>query len=94
MYPRLFSRLDQADAVRKRIASAAGSWMLGDHMQTATSYADPAVGAVFISLGVSELELAHIDVDAGARAEDVRERLAQYARKGAPGLMAHEWAHE
>ena len=67
---------------------------VGDHMQTATSYADPAIGAVFISLGVSEPEPARIDVDAGVRAEDVRERLAQYARKSAPGKMAHEWAHE
>jgi hypothetical protein len=68
--------------------------MLGDHMQTAISYVDPAIGAVCISFGVSDLELAHIDVDAGARAEEVRGRLAQYARKSAPGLMAHEWAHE
>jgi hypothetical protein len=67
---------------------------VGDHMQTATSYADPAIGAVLISLGVSELELARMDVDAGAREEDLRERLAQYARKSAPGLMAHEWAQE
>lgn len=88
------ARLDQADAVRTRIASAAGSWMLGDHMQTATSCADPAIGAAFISLGVSELELARIDLDAGARAEDARERLAQCAPKSAPGLMAHESAHE
>ena len=44
--------------------------------------------------GVSKPELARIDVDAGARAEDLRERLAQYARKNAPGLMAREWAHE
>jgi hypothetical protein len=71
-----------------------GSLDVGDHMQTATSYADAAIGAASISLGVSELELARIDVDAGARAEDMRERLAQYARKSAPGLMAHEWAHE
>ena len=38
--------------------------------------------------------LEALSVDAGARAEDVRERLAQYARKSAPGLMADEWAHE
>jgi hypothetical protein len=63
-------------------------------MQTATSHADPAIGAAFISLGVFELQLARIDVVAGARAEDVRERLALYARKSARGLMAHEWAHE
>jgi hypothetical protein len=83
VYPRPFSRLDQADAVRTRIASANGSWMFGDHMQTATSYADPAIGAVFTAFGVSE-----------ARAEDMGERLAQYARKSAPRLMAREWSHE
>jgi len=63
-------------------------------MQTAASYADPAIGAVFIPLGVSELELARIDADARTRAEDVGEGLAQYVWKSAPGLMAHEWAHE
>jgi hypothetical protein len=78
--------------------SAAGSSRrrldVGDHMQTATSYADPAIGAVFASLCVSELELARIDADASARAEDVGKGLAQYAWKSAPGLMAHEWAHK
>jgi hypothetical protein len=72
---------------------------VGGHMQTATSHADPAIGAVFtsaipISLYVSELELARIDSDTRSRAEDVRERNAQYAWKRAPGLMAHKWAHE
>jgi hypothetical protein len=38
--------------------------------------------------------LEAFSVDVGARAEDVRERLAQCARKSSPGLMAHEWAHE
>jgi hypothetical protein len=38
--------------------------------------------------------LEALSVDAGTRAEDVRERLAQYTRKSAPGLMADGWAHE
>jgi len=71
-----------------------GIFDVGDHMQTAASYADPAIGAVFIPLGVSELELARIDADARTRAEDVGERLAHYTRKRAPGSMAHQWAHE
>jgi hypothetical protein len=50
-------------------------------MQAATSCADPAIGAVFISLDVSEPEIARIDADAIARAEDVGEGLAQYAWK-------------
>ena len=66
----------------------------GDRMQTATSFADPAIGGSFIPLDVSELELARIDADASARAEDVGKGLAQYAWKSAPGLMAHEWAHK
>jgi hypothetical protein len=41
-----------------------GSLDVGNHMQTALSHADSAIGA------------------------------AQYARKSAAGLMAHEWAHE
>jgi len=44
-------------------------------MQTATSFADPAIGASFIPLDVSELEPARIDADARARAEDVRKAL-------------------
>ena len=63
-------------------------------MQTVTSYAGPVIGAVFTSSWVSEFELARIDADASARAEDVGEGLAQYVWKSAPGLMAHEWAHE
>ena len=94
LYPRPFSRWIKADAARTRIAGTAGSSMLGDRMQTATSSADPAIGAVSIPLGVSELELARIDADARARAEDVRERLAQCQWKSAPGLMARECAHE
>jgi hypothetical protein len=38
--------------------------------------------------------LEALSVDTGARAEDVREKLGQYARKSAPGLMPHERAHE
>jgi hypothetical protein len=73
-----------------------GCW--GPHADS-PSHADPAIGAVFtsaipISLYVSELELARIDSDTRSRAEDVRERNAQYAWKRAPGLMAHKWAHE
>jgi hypothetical protein len=68
--------------------------MLGDRMQTATSFADPAIGAVSVPLGVFELELARIDADARARAEDVREALAQCEWKSAPGLLARECAHE
>jgi hypothetical protein len=63
-------------------------------MLTATSYADPAIGAVLTSLGVCGLEPARIDVDAGARAEGARVGIAQYARTSAPGLMAHECAHK
>jgi hypothetical protein len=48
-------------------------------MQTATSHADRAIGGVFVSSGVSERELARVDADAKARAEDVGEGLAQYA---------------
>jgi|SRR5271168_4152130 len=91
--PAAIQPLNQTDPART-VCQHRGILDVGDHMQTATSYADPSIGAVFISLGVSEFELARIDVDAGARAEDVRERLAQYARKGAPGLLAHEYAHE
>jgi hypothetical protein len=65
--------------------------MLGPHRQTARSCADAAIGAVPISLGVSKLEVARID--ARARVEEVRERLAPYAWKDAPELLAHEWAH-
>ena len=67
---------------------------VGDYMQTATCHAQPAIGAEFTSLCVSELELACIDSDTRARAEDVRERNAQDAWQSAPGLMVHEWAHE
>jgi hypothetical protein len=42
-------------------------------MQTATSFADPAIGGSFIPLDVSELELVRIDADARARTEHVRE---------------------
>jgi hypothetical protein len=63
-------------------------------MQTTTSFADPAIGASFIPLDVSELELARIDADARARTEDVRGSLAQYAWKSARGLMTHECVHE
>jgi hypothetical protein len=63
-------------------------------MRTATSFADPAIGAPFIPSDVSELELARIDADARARTEDVRESLAKYAWKSARGLMTHECVHE
>jgi hypothetical protein len=86
--------VDQEDAARTRIASAQGCWMLGDPMQTPISFADPAIGASFIPLEVSELELARIDADARARTEDVRESVAQYAWKSARGLMMHECVHE
>jgi hypothetical protein len=33
--------------------------MLGDRMQPATSFADPAIGASFTPLDVSELECVH-----------------------------------
>jgi len=68
--------------------------MLGTTCRQPQSYADPAIGVAFTSLSVSGLELARIDADARARAEDVRERLAQYAWKSAPWLMAHASAHE
>jgi hypothetical protein len=68
--------------------------MLGDPMQTPISFADPAIGASFIPLEVSELELARIDADARARTEDVRESVAQYAWKSARGLIMHECVHE
>jgi hypothetical protein len=67
---------------------------VGDQMQTATTYADPAIGAVSTSLGVFELGLARVEADARAGAEEVKERLAQYPWKSARGLMAHEWAYE
>jgi len=41
--PPAIQPLDQADAARTRIASAAGAWMLGDHMQTARFCADAAI---------------------------------------------------
>lgn len=63
-------------------------------MQTATPFADPAIGASFIPLDVSELKPARIDADARARAEDVRKSLAQYAWKGARGLTTRECVHE
>jgi hypothetical protein len=63
-------------------------------MQTATPYADPAIGAVSRPLGVFELELARIDAGGKARPEDVREGVAPYAWKSAAGSMAREWAHE
>jgi hypothetical protein len=81
-------RRENTNCQRRRILD------VGDYMQTATSCADATIGAVPTPLGVFELELTRVDVDAGARAEDVRERLAVYARKSAPGLMAHGWAHE
>jgi|SRR6516162_4665346 len=71
-----------------------GSLDVGGHMQTATFHADAAIGAASTSFGVFELKLARIDVDAGARAEGMRERLALYARTSAPGLVANAWAHE
>lgn len=66
----------------------------GDHMQTATPYVDPVIGAVLMTLGVYELELGRTDVDRGARAKDVRDTRAQYSRQSAPGSMTHEWAHQ
>ena len=68
---------------RTRIANAAGSRMLGT-LQTVTSDADPVIGAVPISLGVSELQVAGIEAYARVRAEEVRDRLAYYAWRSVP----------
>ena len=59
-------------------------------MQTATSHADCAIGVIFVSSGVSEHELARVDADAKARAEDVG-RACPIRMKSAPGLLGHEW---
>ncbi len=42
--------------------------MVGDHMDSATSYVDPAIGAEYTYFGVSEAE---------ARVEDVRDRVGR-----------------
>jgi hypothetical protein len=66
---------------------------VGEHMQTATSYADPAFGAdlrrsPFASS--NSLALTSHESSLGG----MRQSFTRAACKGASGLMAHEWAHE
>ena len=66
---------------------------VGEHMQTATSYADPAFGAdLRRSQFASSNSLASTSHETSL--EGMRQSFTRTACKGASGLMAHECAHE
>jgi hypothetical protein len=66
---------------------------VGEHMQTAISYADPAFGAdLRLSPFASSNSLASMPHVSSL--EGVRQSFARAAWKSASGLIAHEWAHE
>jgi hypothetical protein len=61
-------------------------------MVQAASYTDPVASAITIRLVVPQADLDAIRADAAHR-EGFHHRVASYAWKIAPGLLAHEWAH-
>jgi hypothetical protein len=66
---------------------------VGEHMQTATSYADHAFGADLrpspFASSNSFASTSHESLPEG-----IRQSLTRATWKSTCGLMAHEWAHE